>query len=91
MRRFLLLFLAALAIFWWLGKLLRGARKVQPGSARAATGGEVATGQMVRDRVCNTFLPREKALRLESGAEEHFFCSETCRDRFLASRPRSES
>jgi YHS domain-containing protein len=44
---------------------------------------------MVRDRICNTYLPKEKALRLESGAEEHFFCSETCRERFLANRPRS--
>jgi len=41
---------------------------------------------MVRDRVCNTFIPESKALRLQIGGEEHFFCSEACRDRFLTSR-----
>jgi YHS domain-containing protein len=43
---------------------------------------------MVRDRVCNTFLPEEKALRVEEDGEEHFFCSEACRDRFRAGRTR---
>jgi hypothetical protein len=38
---------------------------------------------MVRDRVCNTFLPRDRALRvLVDGREEHF-CSVGCRDRAL--------
>jgi len=38
---------------------------------------------MVRDRVCNTFLPRDRALRaLVDGREEHF-CSAQCRDRAL--------
>ena len=36
---------------------------------------------LVRDRVCNTFLPRERALHaLVNGHEEHF-CSIACRDR----------
>jgi YHS domain-containing protein len=39
---------------------------------------------MVRDRVCNTFLPQSRALELEVGGERHYFCSESCRDRFLA-------
>lgn len=38
---------------------------------------------MVRDRVCNTFLPRSSALLLRQGMEEHFFCSEACRSSFL--------
>jgi hypothetical protein len=38
---------------------------------------------MVRDRVCNTFLPRERALTATiDGCEEHF-CSEGCRSRAL--------
>ena len=46
---------------------------------------------MVRDRICNTFLPRSKALVLSEGTEEHHFCSETCRDRYLAERPNPEA
>jgi len=40
---------------------------------------------MVRDRVCNTFLPRSRALSLHAGGEEHFFCSDACRAKFLES------
>jgi YHS domain-containing protein len=43
-------------------------------------------GAMVRDRVCQTFLPRARALSLRCGAEEHFFCSEACKSSFLAAR-----
>jgi hypothetical protein len=42
---------------------------------------------MVRDRVCETFLPRSRALHLHHGEEEHFFCSETCRSTFLSRQP----
>jgi len=39
---------------------------------------------MVRDRVCNTFLPRERALTAIVGGREMHFCSTACRDRALA-------
>ena len=40
---------------------------------------------LVRDRVCNTYLPRSRALSLNVGNEQHFFCSEQCRRSFLSS------
>ncbi len=43
-------------------------------------------GSLVRDRVCQTFLPRARALGLRADGEEHFFCSEACRSRFLEAR-----
>lgn len=36
-------------------------------------------GEMVRDEVCNTYLPREDALREVRDGREVFFCSEECR------------
>ena len=42
---------------------------------------------MVRDRVCNTFLPRTSALAERVGGETHYFCSESCRLRFLGGNP----
>jgi YHS domain-containing protein len=39
---------------------------------------------MVRDRVCETFIPEKSALRLEEGGKIHYFCSSTCRDDYLA-------
>ncbi len=44
---------------------------------------------LVRDRVCNTFLPREQAIRsVVAGREEHF-CSAGCRDQALAGSSRA--
>jgi hypothetical protein len=43
--------------------------------------------QLVRDRVCNTFLPRERALTLVIAGREEHFCSATCRDRAAALLP----
>jgi hypothetical protein len=43
--------------------------------------------ELVRDRICNTFLPRERAIHaLVNGQEEHF-CSVSCRDRALLLQP----
>jgi tetratricopeptide (TPR) repeat protein len=41
-----------------------------------------------RDRECQTFLPRGRALTVRAEDGEHFFCSAGCREAFLArSRP----
>lgn len=44
---------------------------------------EAPRGELVRDRVCNTFLPRERALHAVVGGQEEHFCSPVCRDRAL--------
>ena len=44
---------------------------------------------LVRDRVCNTFLPRSRAVpAVVAGHEEHF-CSTGCRDRALVAVSRA--
>jgi len=74
-----LLFIAiAVAGFLVLRGLLRGRG---PGRRDAARGGT----PLVRDRVCNTFVPRDRALSLKAGsAEVIWFCSQECRSRYLA-------
>jgi hypothetical protein len=39
---------------------------------------------MVRDRVCDTFLPRGRALVATVDGREQYFCSAECRRRALA-------
>jgi len=39
---------------------------------------------MVRDRVCGTFVPRPRALVATVDGREQYFCSEGCRARALA-------
>ena len=53
-----------------------------PSPARPAQGD--APTDLVRDRVCNTFLPREGALVAKIGGREEHFCSAACRDKALA-------
>jgi len=40
--------------------------------------------EMVRDRVCGTFLPRTRALAARVDGREQHFCSEACREKALA-------
>jgi YHS domain-containing protein len=73
--RFLLfLFLAYVAFLFfriYLGLKRAGARPRQaPRQVR---------GEMVKDEVCNTYIPREEALTEVRDGVEHFFCSEECR------------
>ena len=41
---------------------------------------------LVRDRVCNTFLPRERALVAMVDGRDEYFCSADCRAKALAQR-----
>ena len=50
----------------------------------ARTGGQ--SGVMVKDEVCNTYLPREDAVLETVEGENHYFCSRACRGKFLAQR-----
>lgn len=36
-------------------------------------------GEMVKDEVCNTYIPREEALTEFRDGVERYFCSEECR------------
>ena len=84
-RRLFFLILAVIAGYVWLRRLW--AKPAAPVRRTARPGGERAEDKaMVRDRVCNTFLPRSRAIRLTVGEQEHFFCSEPCRRKFLAAQ-----
>ena len=41
------------------------------------------SGTMVKDGICNTYLPKEDAIRYIHQGNEYFFCSETCKKKFL--------
>ena len=84
-RRLLVLLAAGLVLYLWLRRLL--ARAAPANQHRTRTAGTQRQAEpMVRDRVCNTFLPRSRALTERVGSDEHFFCSERCRGAFLAER-----
>jgi uncharacterized protein len=37
---------------------------------------------LVQDPVCQTFIPRQEALKLTKNGQDYFFCSEGCLKRF---------
>jgi YHS domain-containing protein len=47
------------------------------------------SGVMVKDEACQTYLPRNEALRDVIDGREYFFCSKDCRQKFLDERKRS--
>jgi YHS domain-containing protein len=54
----------------------RPGRAPRPSSGRAE--------DLVHDRVCNTHVPRSRALTEKVAGREEYFCSEACRDRARA-------
>lgn len=44
------------------------------------------SGMMVKDEVCNTYLPKEDALKEIVEGKEYFFCSKECRQKFLEAK-----
>lgn len=44
------------------------------------------SGLMVKDEMCNTYLPREDAIKEIKEGKEFFFCSKECRQKFLESK-----
>ena len=44
------------------------------------------SGLMVKDTICNTYLPQEDAIKEIMEEKEYFFCSKDCRQKFLESK-----
>jgi YHS domain-containing protein len=82
-RRLFVLLLAVFGAWWWVRRLAGDLAAVGPAHRYAVPRFE---GAMVRDRICQTFLPKSRALIVRHGEEEHFFCSEACRAAFLSRR-----
>jgi hypothetical protein len=62
-------------------------RPVSPGPGPRAQ--VKAPEDLVLDRVCNTYVPRSRALRTRVAGREETFCSAACRDQALAAVTRA--
>jgi hypothetical protein len=75
-------------------RLFTGRSTVRAGGPRPASGGprrapnapaaERAGGALVRDPQCGTYVPQSRAIRVGSGADTHYFCSDGCRAAYAA-------
>jgi uncharacterized protein len=81
----LLLFLAlSVALAYLISRLLFPPRRVRQATGRRAP--TAAAEEMVRDPVCQVYLPRAEAIRRRVQGRDHFFCSPGCLDKFLIRR-----
>ena len=68
-------------------KSLKGAGQNRARVNRSRGNGKPENRQIVEDLVqdpnCGTYLPRGEAIRQYVAGEDHFFCSEDCRDEYI--------
>ncbi len=77
------LWIVLFGLIAWIVRSVLASRN-RPVTSRAGTPRMPATERrMVRDRVCNTFLPVEHAIAVEHEGAQHYFCSDRCRASFL--------
>ena len=81
---FLMLFFIARAVWRLLGGIVEGATSSSgPRTARGAAAAVPQTMKLTRDPICGTFVVPGKAVEFVRGRETLYFCSDTCRRRFL--------
>jgi hypothetical protein len=54
------------------------------GGSRQVPSRRAGTDELVKDPVCDTYIPRRKAISRGSGPEIRYFCSVACADRYTS-------
>jgi YHS domain-containing protein len=79
MYRWLILIAAAFILY----KLFLGDRGRKKDKEVEVKKQMAATGEMVKDPVCGTFVPADADIRARDGDKVYAFCSYECRDAFV--------
>ena len=75
-----LIFAAAAFVVW---KLFAGDRKQKQVKNKAQEENLAASGEMIKDPVCGTYVRKDGDIRVRQGEAVHFFCSYECRDKYI--------
>jgi uncharacterized protein len=81
----LLFLVLTVALAYLISRLLFPRRRVRRQTDRREP--TAVTEEMVRDPVCQVYLPRAEAIRRRVQGRDVFFCSPGCLDKFLMRRP----
>jgi YHS domain-containing protein len=87
-----LLIIAAVVYFLYRGlnRWLRG--PASPFGDRLGHGDATAVDDiMVKDPQCQAYFPKRKAVQARIDGRDHYFCSTTCRDKFVETQAHADS
>lgn len=84
MVRFLALLILAALVFLVLRATVRAFVAGLRGTPTGRAGGRAPLDELVKDPVCETYIPRRKAIARGSGTATRYFCSAACADRDAA-------
>lgn len=73
-----------LLLLYILYRLLTGERRRPAAAAPPAASPPAHHDVLVEDPVCHTYIPKGEAVVLRAGGVSLYFCSEHCREAFLA-------
>ena len=64
-------------------KLFTGDKKKREMDKEKDIKSKVASGEMVKDPICGTYVEKDGSIRVREGEKVHVFCSYECRDKYL--------
>ena len=85
MLRFVALAVLAFVIFLILRASIQGFLRGLRGGGHPRPIRRAGLDELVKDPVCETYIPRRKAITRGSGPDARFFCSAACADKFARS------
>jgi YHS domain-containing protein len=71
----IVLFVFVLYLAYVFYRILRASSRAQKSARKPRR----IQGLMVKDEVCNTYIPKDEAIKEVRGGRECYFCSEECR------------
>ncbi len=82
MIRFVAVALLGVLIFFLLRAVIAGFLGGLRGTARAGSGPRAIRNDLVKDPVCETYVPRRTAIARTAGPATYYFCSPACAAKF---------
>ena len=80
--RVLIVFVLVMAALSALRGMFSQSTPQRSGSSRPTR--NIRTGKLIKDPVCGTYVTAEQSISTTSNSEVFYFCSEECREKFLA-------
>jgi YHS domain-containing protein len=79
MLKFIVIGVALFLVF----KLFTGDKKKKEMDHKETIKQKVASGEMIKDPICGTYVEKDGDIRVREGETVHVFCSYECRDKYL--------